>query len=76
MSKTVTMSMDEYNDLMKHKEVVEKKKSIRLSGNMYGWDYITVLSDNDTIILLEDKIRLLKEELNNIVKPKWYQIWK
>ena len=79
---TITISLDDYNDLLKYKQAIESHTNILLKKNItfYGFsggsiekESIYILTENEIVSKIQSSYDKIKDEYDYLKNKKWYQ---
>lgn len=69
MEKTITLSLSEYENIIKENEAVNDGKTIITKGNGFYTSYTTILTNEKAIQVLSERVKELETEL----EKRWWK---
>lgn len=68
MEKKITMGLSEYETIIKENKIVNENKTIITKGNGFYTSYTTILTNEEAVQMLSERVKKLETELE---KPWW-----
>lgn len=68
MEKKITMGLSEYERIIKENKIVNENKTIITKGNGFYFSTTTILTNDETVQMLSERVKELEKELE---KPWW-----
>lgn len=71
--KTITLDLSEYDQIIKENEVANNNRTVITKRDYFGNLRTVILTNNEAVKFLAERIKLLEEQLAEEIKKPWWK---